>query len=339
MKIGYVPDTHFGVYNQALPEPEEVADAAEHLLKEGELAEKVGFDGLWLPERHSRPETFFPNTTTLLAALAARTERVDLVTAVMMPTFHHPVHLAEELAMIDNLSRGRLIFGAGVGYHEDYFRLFGVPMAKRGRRFEETMKVIEGVWTNERFSFDGEFYKYDDVLLTPKPFQKPRPDIWIGAVNPVALNRALEWDGWVWWFPPGVEETARLVNEMREKADKAGRKNWVFTMGLDGWFDDDVKRAKERHGHRWVREYSFYEQEGLGMEERAGAQEALEERFLTLGGKQQWVDYLSKVKEVVKPDYIALRTRNPKPEAGGYYPSKQECLECIEQLGGIIDQV
>jgi alkanesulfonate monooxygenase SsuD/methylene tetrahydromethanopterin reductase-like flavin-dependent oxidoreductase (luciferase family) len=120
-----MPDTHFGEYDQRVPPtPEQVADAMDHCLKEAELAEKVGFDGIWVPERHQRPETWWPNTVTMLMALAARTQRVQLACTVMQPTFHDPIHLAEALAAIDNLSRGRFVFGAGVGYHEDYFRCF-----------------------------------------------------------------------------------------------------------------------------------------------------------------------------------------------------------------------
>lgn len=342
MKIAYMPDTHFGVYDQPIPSGDEVADATEHLLIESELAERVGFDGLWFPERHARSETFVPSTISLLAAVAARTKRVDLATTVMMPTFHHPVHLAEQLAMVDNLSRGRLIFGAGVGYHEDYFRLYGVPMAGRGRRFEECMEVIQGVWTEDRFSFDGEFYHYDDIWLTPKPYQKPRPPVWIGAFNEKAIERALQWDGWVWWFPPGPEETGRVVDDLRERAAKAGRKNWSFAMGLEGWLDEDEGRAQRRHGGRWVHEASFYDNEGLAGSDAPkfqDVQKTLESRFLTLGGQQKWLDYLGAVKEKVNPDYVCLRTRNPNPGDGSYYPSKSECLECIEALGQMLDHL
>jgi alkanesulfonate monooxygenase SsuD/methylene tetrahydromethanopterin reductase-like flavin-dependent oxidoreductase (luciferase family) len=112
----------------------------------------------------------------LATAIAARTSRVHVATTVIQPTYHHPVHLAEQLAMIDQLSKGRLIFGAGVGYHADYFRLFGVPMKRRDARFEESLKVIEGVWTQDHFSFTGQFYEFDDIVLTPKPCQHPIPD-------------------------------------------------------------------------------------------------------------------------------------------------------------------
>jgi alkanesulfonate monooxygenase SsuD/methylene tetrahydromethanopterin reductase-like flavin-dependent oxidoreductase (luciferase family) len=111
-----MPDTHFGPYDQTTPPTgPEVADAMDHCLAESEIAERVGFDGLWVPERHQRPETWWPNTITQMAAIAARTKKVDIACTVIQPTFHHPVHLAEQLAQIDCLSRGRLTFGAGVG--------------------------------------------------------------------------------------------------------------------------------------------------------------------------------------------------------------------------------
>jgi alkanesulfonate monooxygenase SsuD/methylene tetrahydromethanopterin reductase-like flavin-dependent oxidoreductase (luciferase family) len=207
VKIAFMPDTHFGEYDQSVPPtPEQVADAMDHCLAEAELAEKVGFDGVWVPERHQRPETWWPNTTTMLMALAARTKRVQIACTVMQPTFHDPMHLAEALAAVDNLSRGRFAFGAGVGYHEDYFRCFGVPFAKRGKRFEEVMDCIVGAWTEEEFNYDGDFFKYEGVKMTPKPYQCPRPPIWIGAFAPKAMQRALNYEGWCVWFPPHVDE-------------------------------------------------------------------------------------------------------------------------------------
>ena len=145
MKIAFMPDTHFGEYDQQEPpSPEEVADAMDHCIAEARLAEEVGFDGLWVPERHQRPETWWPNVTSLLSVIAANTKSVQIASTVIQPTFHHPIRLAESLAAVDNLSRGRFVFGAGVGYHQDYFKCFGVPFEKRGRRFEETMDCIVG---------------------------------------------------------------------------------------------------------------------------------------------------------------------------------------------------
>jgi alkanesulfonate monooxygenase SsuD/methylene tetrahydromethanopterin reductase-like flavin-dependent oxidoreductase (luciferase family) len=332
MRLAYMPDTHFGGYDQKIPGHREVAQAIEHLLIEAETAERVGFDGIWLPERHARTETFFPSTVILATAMAARTSRVHIASTVIQPTYHHPIHLAEQLALIDQLSKGRLIFGAGVGYHEDYFRLFGVPMKRRGARFEEAMQVINGAWTQEAFSFHGQFYEYDNIVLTPKPYQQPRPPIWIGAFYDKGIERALDWDGWVWWFPSDLESASQKIEYWREKAYKKGKKNWCVALAYEGWVGDDEAEIRRLHGHRWVRELNFYEQHGMTPDIEEQPLERLERQFLILGPPQKWIDKLGEVQERLKPDFVCFRTRNPRPSSG-YYPERTEFLECITRLG------
>ena len=96
MRFAYMTDTHFGGCAQQLPNRLEVAKAGEQLLQEAQAAEQVGFDGVWLPERHARPETYFPSILTVAAAMAARTTRIQIATAVLQPTYYHPIHLAEQ---------------------------------------------------------------------------------------------------------------------------------------------------------------------------------------------------------------------------------------------------
>ena len=339
MKIAYMPDTHFGEYDQTTPPtPDEVADAMDHCIAEAELAEKVGFDGVWVPERHQRPETWWPNTETLLMAIAARTKRVQIACTVMQPTFHHPIHLAEALAAVDNLSRGRFVFGSGVGYHEDYFRCFGVPFAKRGKRFEEVMECMIGAWTQDEFNYDGEFFQYEGVRLTPKPYQNPRPPIWIGAFAPKAMERALQYEGWCLWFPPPVDELGPAAKQMRERAAEKGKENWEITIGFEGWLSDEPN-IREKHGHRWVKEWSFYADKGLSPDAEAQDELAsIESMFLCLGNKQKWIDRMGEMKEKVNPDQLCIRTRNPV-NPGQHYPSRTECLEVIEAFGEILDEI
>jgi len=339
LKIAFMPDTHFGEYDQIdPPTPEQVADAMEHCLTEAELAEKVGFDGIWIPERHQRPETWWPNPVTLLMALAARTKRVQLASTVIQPTFHDPIHLAESLAAIDNLSRGRLVFGAGVGYHEDYFRCFGVPFEKRGKRFEEVMDCVVGAWTQDEFNYNGEFFKYEGVRMTPKPYQRPRPTIWIGAFAPKAMERALNYDGWCLWFPPNPNVLQPAAEMMRERAAASGKADWEITLGFEGWIGDEPD-IREKHGHRWVKEWSFYADKGLSPEVQGGTMlDVIEDMFLCLGSKQKWIDRMGEMKQKVNPNQLCIRTRNPV-NPGQHYPSRTECLDQIERFGEILHEI
>ena len=188
--IGYMPDTHGGPYEQPEPDSEHSARFAAQLLQEAEQAERCGFDGVFVPERHARTECMFPAPLTLLAALAARTQRVRLGSYVIMPPLYDPVHLAEEAAMIDLLSRGRLILGLGVGYHPRYFNHFGVPVRQREGRFEESLEVMRKAWTSDvPWSHRGKYWQFDNVVVEPPTAQKPHPPLWMGAGSAASIRK------------------------------------------------------------------------------------------------------------------------------------------------------
>ncbi len=338
MKFSYLIDSHFGAYDGQIPTGREVADAYEVTLREAELAERFGFDGLTLPERHTRPETYFPSTVVNLAAIAARTERVRLITTVMQPTFHDPMHLAEQIAAIDQLSRGRVTFGVGVGYNKTYFQLFNVPYARRGARFEEAVEVIKGAWEDGRLTHHGEFYDYEDVLLTPKPYQRPRPPIIIGANVDRAIERSLDYEGWVWGMPPEHGEAKRVVDGWRERAAARGNADWTFSLELEGFIGADDARIRKENNHRWLSEFLFYaarkNADNFRMEEtdKDAMIAEFERRWLTCGSAEVWIEWLGKVEERLRPEWVNIRMRTPR-SPDGPYPSNEEFFEAIQMFG------
>src|SRR3972149_3211768 len=146
MKFGYMPDTHGGPSGRPRPTREEVSEFIDQLYRESELAEELGFDSLQVPERHGRTETMFPTPLLLLSALAARPSRIRLGTYILLLPLYDPMHIAEQFAMLDQLSRGRTIFGVASGYHSGYMQMFNVPYKERGARFEESFAVIMRAW-------------------------------------------------------------------------------------------------------------------------------------------------------------------------------------------------
>src|SRR5258708_36177436 len=130
MKFAYMPDTHFGVYDQVPPSPEQAADAFDQVIREAVLAEELGFDGVFLPERHGRSETFVPTPLLSATAIASHTKRVTIATTLGIPTLYNPTHPAEQVARIDNLSRGRFVLGVCVGYHEGDHQTCGMTWPK-----------------------------------------------------------------------------------------------------------------------------------------------------------------------------------------------------------------
>jgi natural product biosynthesis luciferase-like monooxygenase protein len=124
-----------------------------------------------------------PNPCVFLSAVAARTRRVRLVTGAVIPAFHHPAHLGGDLAMLDNMSNGRLDAGFGRAFLPKEFEVYGVPMSESRERFEESISIIRKLWTEERISYKGKFWNLDDVRLMPRVVQKPHPPVWIAAIS------------------------------------------------------------------------------------------------------------------------------------------------------------
>lgn len=345
MKFAYMPDTHFGDYDQAPPSPQEAAAAFDLLIDEAVLAEELGFDAVFLPERHLRGETFVPSPLTVATAIAARTSRIRIATTVMMPTLYNPMHLAEQIALIDNLSKGRFIFGAGVGYHQGYHRMFGVPWPNRGKRFEEAMQVIDRALRGERFSFHGEFYRFDDVFLTPRPYQRPRPPIWIGSHTPgKPLDRALDYDGWVLWTQPHWDECGPWVRSMRERARERGRPDWAVVIDQDGWIGDEPAAVRARHAPRWLREARFYGEHAFPADidpqgdihaarEAEAAIRDLEARQWHFGTPESWIRRIESIRDRIGPDYLNIRLRTPRAGYGPPYPEHGEFLAALRRFG------
>src|SRR5256885_767538 len=150
LKIGVIPIEGGHYYREAL---EEVT-----------RAEELGFDSVWMEEHHAVTDHYWPSPLTVLAGFATRTSRVTLGTDILVAAFYHPVRLAEDVALLDVMSNGRVTLGIAIGYKPDEFALYGVELEKRGARFEEQLAIMKGLWTEERVSFRGRYYTVEGRL-------------------------------------------------------------------------------------------------------------------------------------------------------------------------------
>jgi alkanesulfonate monooxygenase SsuD/methylene tetrahydromethanopterin reductase-like flavin-dependent oxidoreductase (luciferase family) len=124
-----------------------------------------------------------PNPCVFLSAVAARTRRIRLITGAVIPAFHHPAHLGGDLAMLDNMSGGRLDAGFGRAFLPKEFEVYGVPMSQSRERLEESIAAIRRLWTEDSVSHSGRFWSFESVRLMPRVVQKPHPPIWIAAIS------------------------------------------------------------------------------------------------------------------------------------------------------------
>ncbi len=159
---------------------------ADDLCRQAERAEAMGFHSFWLPENHFGERGAIPSPLTLLAAVAARTDRLRLgCTSYLLP-IRNPLQAAEEVAVLDQLSGGRLILGLGRGIQSSMFRAFGVDPADKRRLFADNLQVMRSAWRGEPVA---EEEGGEPVRLSPLPLQQPSPPLWVAAFGPLALKQ------------------------------------------------------------------------------------------------------------------------------------------------------
>lgn len=188
-----------------------------------QLAEEVGFDGAWVSEHHGAADGYLPAVIPMLTAFAAVTERIELGTGVLLAPFHDPIRVAEDFATLDLISNGRAICGLGIGWRDEEFRAFGVDVSTRVRRLREMVEILGLAWTEDRFSYEGRHYRYEEIAVTPKPARVP--PILIGGFADAAVRRAGRLaDGYLSSRADAsrVEEVFAMAAEERARAGKTG---------------------------------------------------------------------------------------------------------------------
>jgi natural product biosynthesis luciferase-like monooxygenase protein len=147
-------------------------------------AEELGYDGIWSNEHHFHPYGgLIPSPAVMLSAVAQRTKRVRLGTSVVVLPLHHPLEIAEQLAMVDNMSGGRVDLGIGRGFVPFDYHMWNIPMGEGQERTLESLEVIIKAWSGKPFSHHGKYFSFENVEVWPLPEQKPHPPIWIAASN------------------------------------------------------------------------------------------------------------------------------------------------------------
>jgi probable F420-dependent oxidoreductase len=232
LRIGFIPIEGGHYYREAL---EEVT-----------RAEELGFDSVWMEEHHSVSNHYWPSPLPVLAGFATRTSRMMLGTDILVAAFYHPARLAEDVALLDVMSSGRFTLGIAIGYKPDEFALYGVPLEKRGARFEEQLAIMQALWRGERVAVRGAYHTVDG-RLEPLPVTKPHPPVWIGGWGEITLRRAATLgDNWI---PGPTADLARLLEgkrRFREHRTAAGRPEpteWPLTR--DVIIADTDARARE----------------------------------------------------------------------------------------------
>jgi probable F420-dependent oxidoreductase len=232
-------DVKFGVFVWPMP------------LDQAQRVEELGFDSLWVSEHMLFYVPTF-DAITVLAAFAARTQRILLGSAVLLLPLRHPTVVAKEVASLDIISNGRIILGVGVGGEfRPEFVACGVPVEERGRRTDEAIQVMRKLWSESGVNHDGRFFHLEDANMQPKPVQKPGPPIWVAGRSEAAIKRTARLgDGYMpYLFSP--ERYRDSLEKVSALAQQRGRDPATIEAGmyqficLADTYDEARRRANQ----------------------------------------------------------------------------------------------
>lgn len=184
----------FGMFHEFQRRPGQTeADAFTESFQLVDAAETAGLDVMWLAELHTAPErSVLAAPLTIASAIAMRTKRMKIGIAVQVLPLCHPLRIAEEAATVDHISHGRLIFGIGRSGFPRTYQAYGISYAESRERFAEVTEILKRAWTQETFSFHGQFYNFDNVCLVPKPYQAPYPELRVAVNSPDTFQQTGE---------------------------------------------------------------------------------------------------------------------------------------------------
>lgn len=224
-------------------------DVFQAELEQIEKAEELGFDAVWLAEHHFQWYGIATDLMVIAGWVAARTQRVRIGTAIVVLPFHNPIRLAEQAATIDIVSGGRLDFGVGRGYQAAEYSGFGISMDESRARFSECLEVILKAWTEESFSYDGQFTQVKELTVLPKPVQKPHPPVYVASwMTPETIKFAAE-RGFPILSPAGLASDQIKTNYQlyRETLETLGRDTSSLELPalVHIYVDDNDERARQ----------------------------------------------------------------------------------------------
>ena len=227
----------------------------------GALADRLEYDSIWTGDHLSFPVPIF-DPLLQLAQLAMATERATLGTSVYLLPLRHPTPVAKQVATLDHLSGGRLIFGVGVGGEFPLeYEAAGVPVEERGARLGEGIRLLRSLWTGDAAAFDGRFYPVPALRMLPAPIQAGGPPIWCGGRSDAALRRMGRLaDGWLAYvvtpdqYREGLETIARAAEEAGRSVESFGTGHLLFTR-IDSSYEAALETASAHLSRRYAMDF------------------------------------------------------------------------------------
>lgn len=279
----------------------------EETLEQARVAEQLGYDSVWMPEHHLMAG-YVPSPMLGLAAVAAVTERVALGTDVAIIPFYPPVRMAEEVALLSDMSGGRFFLGVGLGYRPEKFAAFGVPFEQRGARMTEGLAIVRQLLHQEHVSYTGVHFAINDVTVYPRP---PGPvPILVGGWSPPALRRAAELGDA--WFPGPTADMDKLKGCLAtydaELAER-GKERTDLPIFREVWVADEpalLKEGVERLKGLYVDDYLTWQHRNVEADSDDPWEDLRRDRFI-VGDPAEVTEQILRYREELGITHLVAR--------------------------------
>ena len=226
-------------------------------IEQVEWLDGLGLDHVWFTEHHFVDDGYLPAWIPVAAAMAARSKNIRFSTDVTLLPFQNPLRLAEDLAVLDNISNGRVELGVGMGYAPSEFEAFGFPRSQRLSRTEECMEILTRCFTGERFSFEGKRYKVGNAKITPGYVQEGGPPVWMAVTQEPSAERAARFNTHILPQGPRAETLGNYYSYLDKYDHSASDKRVGIIRGC--FVTNDIERDLEKLTKAEEFRWKYYE--------------------------------------------------------------------------------
>jgi alkanesulfonate monooxygenase SsuD/methylene tetrahydromethanopterin reductase-like flavin-dependent oxidoreductase (luciferase family) len=305
MKIGMFINTQF-------PEGDPVAERVPELVEQVRVARQSGFASLLFPHHYLTAPLQMLQIAPLMAYLLREAQGMTIGGNILLLPLLNPVHVAEEAATLDVLSGGKFVLGVGLGYRAGEFEAFGVPLKERAPRFAESIALMRRLWSGERVTFEGRFYRVTDHGISLKPVQPGGPPVWVAGLVEAAVKRAARiGDAWLIANATTLGATEPLMRVYREALREAGREVSEFPIARECYVGTSHATAFEEC--RAALEYKYNSYAAWGMESPTANMtfaEMARDRFI-IGDKVSVKEEIARWAEVLGVNHFVMRVQWP----------------------------
>ncbi|HEU0155365.1 MAG TPA: LLM class flavin-dependent oxidoreductase [Stellaceae bacterium] len=323
MKLGLFINTQF-------PESFDLAERVPEIVEQVRAAREAGFASLWFPHHWLTQPMQMLQITPVMAYLAAYAEGMTIGPNILILPPLNPVHVAEEAATFDVLTGGNYVLGLGLGYRQPEFDAFGIPLAERAPRFNESVALMRRLWTEDRVTHRGRFYTVNDAGLGAKPVRPGGPPLYIAGQAAVSVRRAARiGDAWLIVNSGGLGVVAPLMQTYRAALQEYGRTPIEFPITVECYVGDRHATALEECRGPLEYKYNAYAAWGLQDQQQAPKDfaEFARDRFI-IGDKVSVKEEMARYRELLGVDHFIMRCQWPGL-------SQERTLSSIRRLGEI----